>query len=78
MLTILANSWHYRPWSGAINTYNELNKRGLLDVFFEAIEDYYPEGIDMTSLNDILWFKPEFCYELVGLKYDSENGEILD
>ena len=35
MLTILANSWHYRPWSGAINTYNELDKRGLLDVFLK-------------------------------------------
>lgn len=32
----------------------------------------------MTDLNDLLWLEPEFCYDLVGLEYDSENGEIVD
>lgn len=77
-MKIYAESQNYEPWLGAIDTYNELQGRGLLNAFFNELELCYPEGIDMTSLNDILWFEPEFCYGLVGLKYDSENDEILD
>lgn len=77
-MKIYAESWGYKPWSGAVHTYSELYNRGLLDAFFDELEFCYPEGIDMTDLNDLLWFEPEFCYGLVGLKYDSENGEILD
>lgn len=78
MLKLYADAWNYKPWSGAINTYNELQGRGLLDAFFNELEFCYPDGIDMIGLNDLLWSEPEFCYSLVGLKYDSENGEILD
>lgn len=78
MLKLYADVWNYEPWSGAIRVYNELQGRGLLNVFFNELELCYPEGINMTGLNDLLWFEPEFCYSLVGLKYDSESGEILD
>lgn len=78
MLKLYADVWNYEPWSGAVHVYNELCARNLLDNFYEALEDCYPDGIDMTGLNDLLWFEPEFCYSLVGLNYDSENGEIFD
>lgn len=77
-MKIYAEPWNYEPWSGAIDTYNELQGRGLLNTFFNELEFCYPDGINMTGLNDLLWFEPEFCYSLVGLKYNSENGEILD
>ena len=77
-MKIYAEPWNYEPWLEAIDTYNELQGRGLLNAFFNELKLYYPEGIDMTDLNDLLRFEPEFCYGLVGLKYDSENGEILD
>lgn len=77
-MKIYAEPWNYEPWQGAVDTYNNLQSRGLLDVFFNELELCYPEGIDMTALNDLLRFDPEFCYKLVGLKYDSENDEILD
>lgn len=78
MLTIISEPWNYEPWSGAVSTYNELIMRGLFDNFCEALEDCYPDGLTMTELNDILWFEPEFCYELVGLNYDSEKDEIIE
>lgn len=77
-MKIYAEQWNYEPWLEAIDTYNELQDRGLLNAFFNELKFCYPEGIDMTDLNDLLRFEPEFCYGLVGLKYDSENGEILD
>lgn len=77
-MKIYAEQWNYEPWSGAVHTYGELQNRGLLDAFFDELEGLYPDGVNMTGLNDLLWFEPEFCYNLVGLKYDSESGEILD
>lgn len=77
-MKIYAEPWNYETWQGAVDTYNNLQSRGLLDAFFDELELCYPEGIDMTALNDLLRFNPEFCYKLVGLKYDSENDEIID
>lgn len=77
MLILKVDARNYEPW-GAVHTYRELQNRGLLDVFFDELEPYYPEGIDVTDLNDLLRFEPEFCYNLVGLAYDSENDEIID
>ena len=77
-MKIYTEPWNYEPWLEAIDTYNELQGRGLLSAFFNELKLCYPEGIDETVLNDLLRFEPEFCYGLVGLKYDSENDEILD
>lgn len=78
MLKLYADVEDYKPWIGAVYTYDELYNRDLLDAFYEALAVCYPNGLSMTELNDILWFKPEFCYDLVGLEYDSENNEIID
>lgn len=78
MLKLNADVCNYEPWYSAVHTYSELQSRGLLDTFFDELELCYPEGIDVTDLNDLLRFEPEFCYKLVGLVYDSENDEILD
>ena len=78
MLKLNADVYNYEPQYGAVHTYSELQSRELLDTFFDELELCYPEGIDVTDLNDLLRFEPEFCYKLVGLVYDSENDEILD
>lgn len=77
-MDIIASPWHYTPWQGAIDTYDNLQSYGVLDAFFDELEVCYPNGINITDLNDLLWFEPEYCYSLVGLNYDSESGEILD
>lgn len=76
MLTIVSEPYNYTPWSGAVNTYDNLYNHNLLNVFFDSLEELYPNGLSETDLNDILWFEPEFCYSLVGLKYDSDTGEV--
>ena len=39
------------------------------------LEDVYPDGIEETQLNDLLWFEPDWCLEMVGLKDEEEEVE---
>lgn len=51
----------YTPWAGAINTYNTIIEN-------DCEEELFPDGIEETKLNDLLWFEPEFIFEGLGLK----------
>ena len=75
---------NYTPWSGAVDTWNNLEQYDKLDALEAFIDDAYynselGEGvINETELNDLLWFEPETVYEAVGLYYDDETGEVSD
>lgn len=75
---------NYQPWSGAVDTYNNLLEFGCWDAFVDFLDtEYYDENagegvISETSLNDLLWFEPAFCYEAVGLYYNDDTGEVSD
>lgn len=43
-------------WSGAKYAAERLQEEGKGDEFMELIEELYPDGIDRTALNDIMWF----------------------
>jgi len=58
----------YKPWSGAIDTYETIKNAGKLDELEAIIDDLYPEGIDETQLNDILWFEDDWLYETLGIE----------
>ena len=62
----------FEPWSGAVDTWKRLETADKLDVLEEVLEDLYPEGIDETKLNDILWFDDEWCFNAVGMRTESE------
>ena len=73
----------FRPWSGAVDTWNTLADYDKLDVLESILDttfiDENGEGImSETELNDLLWFEPETVYEWVGLYYNDETGEISD
>lgn len=74
----------FKPWSGAVDTWNTLKDFGKLDLFEQILDDtYYDESageavINETELNDLLWFEPETVYEWVGLYYNDETGEVSD
>ncbi len=74
----------YTPWSGAIDTWDNLEKFDRIDALEQFIDEMYyndelGEGvINETQLNDLLWFEPEVVYEAVGLYYDDETGEVSD
>lgn len=65
----------YSPWSGAIDTYNTIVEAGKEEEFESLIEELYPNGIEETQLNDILWFEPDFILESLGLSEEEEDEE---
>lgn len=75
---------NYTPWSGAKDTWNNLERFDKLDALEAFIDEMYyndnlGEGvISETGLNDLLWFEPETVYEAVGLYYNPDTGEVSD
>lgn len=65
----------YTPWSGAISTYETIVEAGKKEEFESLIEELYPEGIEEVTLNDILWFEPEFILESLGLSEEEEEED---
>lgn len=63
----------FKPWSGAISTYETILEADKLEEFESLIDELYPEGIEETKLNDILWFEPEFILESLGMETDEEE-----
>ena len=61
---------NFEWWGGAKFTaqriWDERGSEGWNE--FEAIlEDIYPDGIDETALNDLLWFDANTVYEWLGI-----------
>ena len=64
---------NFKAWAGAVTTQKEIIRAGKADEFNELIEELYPEGIDATQLNDILWFEVDWLYETLGLIEEEEE-----
>ena len=58
--------YNFTRWSGAVYNYNRIIEAGKAEEFEYMIEDLYPDGIDETTLNDILWFEDELINEFLG------------
>ena len=69
---------HFEYWSGAKDTANriweEKGEEGF-DQLDAILEDMYPDGIDETELNDLLWFDAETVYEWFGIGDEDEEEE---
>ena len=71
---------NFEWWSGAVTTaqriWEEQGREGF-DQLEAILEDAYPDGIDETDLNDLLWFDAETVYEWLGIgdKEDEEQEE---
>lgn len=61
---------NFQFWSGAKYHADLLSYKDLEQLEF-ILDDLYPEGIDETTLNDIMWF--DFDQILDWLGYDPEN-----
>ena len=57
----------FEAWAGAVTTKKEIIRAGKAEEFDELIEELYPDGIDATTLNDILWFDVDWLYENLGM-----------
>ena len=71
---------NFEWWSGAETIaqriWEEQGREGF-DQLEAILEDLYPDGIDETDLNDLLWFDAETVYEWLGIgdKEDEEEEE---
>ena len=71
----------FKFWSGAETTaqriWEERGTEGWNEL--EAIlEDAYPDGMDETELNDLLWFEPETIFEWLGIGDEEDEEEEED
>lgn len=67
----------FEPWSGAVDTYERIEREGKLDELESVLEELYPDGIGETELNDLLWFEDDYIYGLLGIRTESEIREEL-
>lgn len=65
----------FDAWSGAIYTKDKIIEEGKEDEFEALIEELYPDGIDETGLNDLLWFEDKWIFETLGITDEEEDEE---
>lgn len=63
---------YFEFWSGAKENANELSGEQL-DELETILEDAYPDGIDETTLNDLMWFEFDTIKEWLGIEDNDEE-----
>ena len=69
---------NFEWWSGAVATADRMwGERGTegVDQLEASLEDLYPDGIDETDLNDLLWFDADTVYEWLGIEDEEDEDE---
>ena len=74
-LKVIIDFSDYKPWSGAVDTYELIKDADKLDELEAYFEELYPDGITATQINDILWFDGEEVLKYLGLG-DEEDEEM--
>ena len=74
-LKVIIDFSDYKPWSGAVDTYELIKDADKLDELEAYFEELYPDGITATQINDILWFNGKEVLKYLGLG-DAEDEEI--
>ena len=64
---------NYEPWSGAIDTFETIEREGKLDDLEQLLNEIYSEGMSETQLNDLLWFESDWVFEMLGIKDEEEE-----
>jgi len=64
-------------WSGALDTLKVIIENDKLPDLISLLQELYPEPVEITTINDLLWFEDNFIYERLGIEindYSPENG----
>ena len=77
-LKVMMDFSDYKPWSGAVDTYEIIEASGKLDALEDLLEELYPDGIEEVQINDILWFDSDWVFESLGIKTEEEVEEELE
>ena len=54
-------------WSGAVDTFNVIIENNKAEELMQLLEELFCEAIDITTINDLLWFEPEYFYEALNI-----------
>ena len=57
----------YEPWGPAEATYTRIEDEDKLEEFESLMEELYPDGIDKTTLNDILAYDSSWVFDMLGM-----------
>lgn len=55
-------------WSGALQTLDAIEEKGLEDEFINLVNEVIGEGMEETKLNDFIWFDTDYIEEYLGVK----------
>jgi hypothetical protein len=58
----------FNAWSGAVETKQTIIDNNKEQDFDFLIEELYPDGIEETELNDLLWFDDDFLFESLNIE----------
>ena len=75
-LKVITDLSSYKPWSGAVDTYEKISEAGKLDELEAYLEELFPDGLGMTQLNDILWFDSDRVLDALGLEHEPYDESL--
>ncbi len=55
-------------WSGALDTIRVITEQDKLHDLMNLLAELYPEPVDITTINDLLWFEEMFLFEQLGIE----------
>ena len=63
------SEWEFADmfWSYGKENVEQILRAGKMEEFMSWVEEVYPEGVDMTKLNDIMSFEPEEVFKELGM-----------
>lgn len=69
------SDWEFMDmfWSQGKEMIEKIYQADKLDDFRNLIDELYPEGIDMTALNDWVSFDWEDLFEMLGMSDEDEE-----
>ena len=72
MLSVIRdiNYWELKDelWSGALDTIDTIAENDKLQELICLLEELYPEPVDITTINDLLWFEDDFLFEQLDIE----------
>lgn len=68
----------FEPWAGAVDTLERIKEENKLMELENLLEELYPDGLEETKLNDILWFEEDFLFSNLGISTEEEEDEEED
>lgn len=60
-------------WSGAIQTMETIEENDKEDEFMDLLDELFPEGEELTSLNDFIRFDSDYIFETLGISEENED-----